>query len=189
MQYKSEKQKEALQKQANYLKEFNKLFSIKEELEIRNLYISGLSCNEIAKQFNCSKTPILRIIKDLPKRKAHDYSSHKSKNQYGENNPSWKGGIKSIYDRFRGLLRYWNWHNDVLVRDGNKCTNCNSIESLEVHHKTTLKTLVIQYSIENNKDIKDFTENDLLSDYFYSTDNGVTYCKKCHKDWHKIHGR
>lgn len=36
---------------------------------------------------------------------------------------------------------------------------------------------------------KDFTEKDLLSDHFYDLSNGITFCKKCHKDWHKSNGR
>lgn len=184
-----------LEHQRKYLQKFNdkfKIFKTEEDINIAiQLYNEGKTTKEIGKIFGCSKVPVEKVLKQsgIVFRKAHEYSSHRSKNQFGKNNPNWKGGIKSIYDRFRGLLRYWSWHNDILIRDENKCVNCNSIENLEVHHKTTLKTLVVRYSIEKNKDIKDFTENDLLSDYFYDIANGVTYCKKCHKDWHKIHGR
>jgi len=190
MEYKSEKQKLALQKQVRYLQELNKLFTLDQEKEIIELYKSGLSCNKIAKNFNCSKTPILRIIKNLPKRKPGEYSNHYSKTQgFGPDHHSWKGGYKSVYDRVRDLKSYWDWRYSVLNRDNNKCTKCNSTEKLHAHHINTLKKLITKYCETNNKLVANLTENDLNNNFFYNLDNGLTLCEPCHKDWHKVNGR
>lgn len=189
MIYKSEKQKKALQKQVKFLQEFNKLFTPVKEKQIKYLYKKGLSCNQIAKKYNCSKSPILRIIKNLPKRKATDYKNHKAYNQWGKNNSTWRGGVKSIYDRIRGLSKYWEWRNSIIKRDNNACIKCKSTKSLEVHHKTTLKFLVLNYCKEKNCKVENLIDKDLLSEYFYDINNGVTYCKKCHREYHKKNGR
>jgi len=189
MLYKSEKQKIALQKQVKYLQKFNRLFDKQQELEIKEFYISGLSCNQIADKYSCSKSPILRIIKNLPKRKSTDYKQHKCHNQYGKANPAWKGGIKSVYERIRDLKSYWDWRNSVLIRDNSICTNCEESNNLEVHHKITLKSLIINLCDTRNCLPKDLTFEDLNSDYFYNIDNGTTLCKSCHKRHHKINGR
>lgn len=192
MNYKSEKQKEALEKQGQYLQKFNqeaKKIKPEQEQEVIDLYISGKSSIELTKVFNCSKPTILKILKNTPKRKATDYTNHKSKNQFGENNPAWKGGIKSIYDQVRGLNSYWTWRYSVLDRDNNCCTRCSSEKDLHAHHMITLKSLINNYCLTNNKLIKELTETDLNNSYFYDINNGLTLCEICHKDWHKEHGR
>lgn len=180
-------QKRTLQK----YNEQNKLFKNRKEInEVIALYKSGLSSIEIAKKFECSKPTILKILKDTPKRKSTDYSHHHSKTQgCGKKHHSWKGGYKSIYDRFRDLTSYWNWRNAVLKRDESKCQNCNSTNTLEVHHKITIKMLIDSYCSTNKILPEDFTNKDLNNKYFYDIDNGLTLCKECHKEHHRLHGR
>lgn len=171
--------------------ENNKRFKTQEEIDlVIALYRQGMSSIQIAKKFNCSKPTILKILKFEKKRKSTDYSHHYSKVQgFGENHHSWKGGFKSIYDRIRDLKSYWDWRKAVLDRDGNICKNCAVEENLEVHHIKTLKILVQEYSNVNDIPIKDFTEEHLKSTHFYDINNGITYCKDCHRSWHKNNGR
>lgn len=161
------------------------MFTLEQIEQIKKLYFEGNSSRKIAKILNCSKFPILKVLKDIPKRKASEYKNHPCHNQFGKNNPNWKGGTKSVYDRIRALKEYWNWYHKILLRDNKICQNCGNTDNLQVHHKKTLKSLIMSYS----KPISDLTEIDLKSEYFYNIDNGITYCKKCHKDWHKINGR
>lgn len=192
MIYKSEKQYESLQKQGQYLQKFNqesKKIKPKQEQEIIVLYSQGLSAKEIGKRFNCSKNPILKILKNIPKRNSWNYPQHHSKNQFGEKNGSWKGGIKSIYERIRDLQDYWKWRKAVLTRDSNKCTKCNLTDKLHVHHIKTLKSLIIEYCDKNSKEINNLDYSDLTSEFFYNLNNGLTLCENCHKDWHKEYGR
>lgn len=193
MKYKSVMQKEALLKQGKYLQKFNKqneIFKTNEDKQkVIDLYLSGKSSVEISKMFKCSKPVILRILKNIPKRKVSDYSSHKCHNQYGKDNHAWKGGIKDIYSRFRDLKKYFEWRTSVLIRDNNKCTSCSSVNKLHSHHIKTLKTLILEYCSSRNKIIADLTKQDLLDPYFYNLDNGLTLCEDCHKKWHKENGR
>lgn len=165
------------------------MFTLEQKQNIKTLYLEGKSSREIAKIFNCSKFPILKILKDIPKRNASEYKQHPCNKQFGQNNPNWKGGAKSIYNRIRALSIYWKWHHFILNRDNYTCQNCTSKQNLEVHHIKTLKTLVKEYCKNKNILPINFTEQDLLSQHFYETDNGITFCKKCHKDWHNKNGR
>jgi hypothetical protein len=192
MQYKSEIQRQALQKQGRYLQSFNeqsKKVKGDDIQKVKDLYLSGVSTNQIAKLFGCSKNPVLKIIKNLPK---NDFTKYKHRNcykQFGPNNPHWKGGIKSIYDRIRGLKAYWDWHHKVLYRDSHKCASCSCINDLQIHHLKTLKSLILEYCRLNAKQIQDLTEQDLNNSFFYELSNGITLCEDCHKKWHKDHGR
>ena len=184
-----------IEHQRKYLQKFNeqaKIFKTQEdEQKVIDLYLSGKTTREIGNIFKTSKTAVSKVLKknNITFRKAHESSKHKSKNQFGENNPAWKGGLKSIYDRIRGLSAYWTWHHTILNRDQHICKNCGSFKNLEVHHIVTLKTLVLEYSNKYSILPKNFTEKDLLSDHFYDLSNGITFCKKCHKNWHKSNGR
>lgn len=192
MEYKSEKQKEALQKQGKYLQQYNqknKILSEKDVRLVRKLYIDGLSSIEIAEIYGCSKPVILKVIKDIPKRPIGSSPNHRSKHQSGENNTSWKGGIKSVYDRFRDLNEYWHWRKAVLNRDNNCCTECGSKNNLHSHHIKYLKQLISEYCNKVTKLPKDLIYEELTDPYFYDISNGRTLCEPCHKYWHKIHGR
>lgn len=179
--------KEHAKKTIQPINEKNKI--VLDKIEIENLYASGKSIQDIAIIYSCSTQPIKKILKYIPKRRAWDSPKHRSKNQYGKNNSSWKGGIKNIYDRFRDLTKYYNWRKEVLNRDGNKCTSCTDISKLHCHHIKTLKSLILEYCVTNNKEIKDLTREDLLNSFFYELANGITLCETCHKKWHKEHGR
>jgi len=166
-----------------------KFLTEKQEQKVIQLYKSGMSCNQIADKFSCSKTPILKTLKNISKNKYSIYKHHRCYNQFGKNNPSWKGGIKSIYERVRDLKSYWDWRTAVVERDNRCCTKCNSTTDLEVHHITTLKHLIHSYCTTNNKFISDLTENDLNNNYFYDIDNGVSLCNICHRQHHRNYGR
>ena len=168
----------------------NKILSLEEEQKVVDLYKSGLSSIQISKIYGCSKRVILRALKNIPKRKATEYSSHFSKNQgYGSKHHSWKGGYKDIYSKFRDLSKYYEWRNSVILRDGSKCTDCHSTKKLHAHHIKTLKSLINDFCRLNNLQINQLTYGHLNNEYFYNLSNGLTLCECCHKKWHKINGR
>ena len=168
-----------------------KIFKTKEDKnKVLTLYVKGLSCNEIAKMYNCSKSPVLGILKNVHKRKSRDYANHCSKNQgSGEKHHSWKGGYKSVYDRMRDLKVYWQWRNEVLNRDNKVCIKCESPDNIEIHHIIILKSLIDQYCEDNNKLVKELEYEDLTNNFFFDSNNGETLCKDCHREHHKIYGR
>ncbi len=64
----------------------------------------------------------------------------------------------------RITYKYRKWRKGILNRDSYTCQNCGSKENLEVHH------------------IKSFAEHE---EERYSTENGITLCRKCHMALHK----
>ena len=70
-------------------------------------------------------------------------------------------GTKYPQSELRKKRREYNtWHKLVFERDGNKCTNCGSVEKLEAHHI---------------KEVCNYPE------LIFDVDNGQTLCRECHK--------
>lgn len=81
----------------------------------------------------------------------------------------WKKYEYSIFKKptiQRGKL-HSAWSLMVKIRD-KKCMICDSTEALHAHH------------------IKSYKDHEELR---YDVNNGVTYCKDCHIQWHKENGR
>ena len=68
--------------------------------------------------------------------------------------------------RDRNSKRYRNWRNAVFLRDNYTCQGCGTKKDLQAHH-------IIPWSKCN--------DNDCLR---YSTENGITLCRKCHLEAH-----
>jgi 5-methylcytosine-specific restriction endonuclease McrA len=69
---------------------------------------------------------------------------------------------------YRGVTKSWQITRDnVLSRDGSRCTICGATDSLEVHHTIQVK------------DGGDVFDESIC----------VTLCKTCHKDQHSVAGR
>ena len=87
----------------------------------------------------------------------------------GSNNANWKGGITSESRKMRNSAKLQLWHKVCLQRDNLVCQKCSQCGGqLEVHH------------INN---FADFPELRLISE------NGITLCKGCHKEFHHIYGK
>jgi len=84
----------------------------------------------------------------------------------GEKHPKWRGGITKRSMVIRNSYAYRKWRTEVLKRDGFACQICSSVGGeLHSHH------------------IKHFAVN--LKERF-EVDNGITLCKRCHYDLHKM---
>lgn len=80
----------------------------------------------------------------------------------------WKGGITPENFAFRGKAKYMDWRKEVFTRDDYTCQKCNERGgNLHAHH------------------IKSFSQ---YSDLRLDIDNGITLCKKCHREFHKENG-
>jgi 5-methylcytosine-specific restriction endonuclease McrA len=86
----------------------------------------------------------------------------------GENHWNWRGGISNESKRIRRQIEYKIWRELVFERDDWTCQKCllRGVE-LNPHH-------IINFSedIEKRFDI----------------DNGVTLCRSCHYEFHKLYG-
>ena len=85
----------------------------------------------------------------------------------GENHSAWKGGITPINTQIRRSTEGRLWIYSVFVRDNFTCQKCGNKGSLNAHH------------IYN---FADFPELRM------AIDNGITFCKKCHKNFHSRFG-
>lgn len=65
----------------------------------------------------------------------------------------------------RLTYKYRKWRENVLIRDDYTCKHCGTKIELEVHH------------------IKKFSE---FEDERYEINNGVTLCKQCHMELHRL---
>jgi len=85
-----------------------------------------------------------------------------------EKSPVWKGGIRTKRTE-RITLEYKNWRNSVFKKDDYKCSNCNeNSTNLQAHHILSWR---------DNPDLR------------YIIENGITLCKTCHIEFHKIYGK
>ena len=86
-----------------------------------------------------------------------------SENQRGANHWHWQGGITEKKSRDNLYEGYKEWRRKVYKRDNFQCQVCDSNERLEAHH------------------IKPRSE---YPELILDIDNGITLCKKCHKEVH-----
>jgi hypothetical protein len=83
----------------------------------------------------------------------------------GENNPNWKGGVKTPNQVGRNNIEHNEWIKAVFKRDNYTCQKCNQVGwELNAHH------------------IKPWAKYKNLR---YVLSNGLTLCKKCHKEVHR----
>lgn len=87
----------------------------------------------------------------------------------GEKSYLWQGGITKENDKIRKNLEIKLWKKAVFERDNFTCQECKSQKSgnFNAHH------------------IKNFAEYPELRT---SIENGITFCKKCHKKFHDKYG-
>ena len=87
----------------------------------------------------------------------------------GENSYSWKGGITPENVKIRNSIQMKLWKESLLIRDNWTCQKCGQNGGkLESHHILNFSTYL---------------------DLRFDINNGITLCKKCHKEFHKIYSR
>lgn len=86
----------------------------------------------------------------------------------GKNHPRWKGGITTENQKIRHSIEYRFFIEGNFSRDNYTCQKCKIRGGkLCVHH------------------IQNFAE---VIELRTSIENGITFCKKCHQDFHKRYG-
>ncbi len=92
----------------------------------------------------------------------------KSINWSGAKNPNWKGGITDENKKIRNGIEIRLWRGAVFARDNWACQKCNIRGGkLHSHH------------------INNFAQYPELR---VALDNGITFCRICHKKFHKEYG-
>lgn len=109
----------------------------------------------------------------------------------GKDHSQWAGGVSSIKSIAHCSPKlYQEWRYPIFVRDGFKCTKCESIENLQVHHNDeSMASIVRKFVPKDTPEDLPFEEKRKLADQIiaYHIDNkisGVTLCEKCHGKLH-----
>lgn len=109
----------------------------------------------------------------------------------GHKATAWKGGKNSLNKRIKGALqRKYKWFHRVIDRDGN-CQHCNATTQLDAHHIRPLAPIIKELLTSKN-----FTTEFEKIDWLilqpkianHNLTNGLTLCRKCHKNVHKNWG-
>ena len=92
------------------------------------------------------------------------------KAQKGEKHWNWQGGITPVNLKIRNSIEGKLWQDSVLSKDNFACQKCGEkrIRNLTAHH------------------FQNFSQYIELRT---SIGNGITLCRKCHQEFHKIYGR
>jgi len=98
--------------------------------------------------------------------------------QKGDKCYSWKGGITPLNHAIRNSKKYADWRTQVFGRDNFTCQECKARGVwIEAHHEKSFAEI-----IKDNR-IKTIGDADSC-DELWSISNGITLCKKCHKQLH-----
>lgn len=87
----------------------------------------------------------------------------------GEEHHNWKGGISTEYQRTRATKQFKDFLKTVRERDNHQCQKCGVSKSrMHVHHIKPVR---------------------FYPELICEPDNGVLLCPKCHREFHKLHGK
>ena len=93
------------------------------------------------------------------------FSEHAKIKYLSENNPNWKGGVKTINQIGRYSKDYNTWVKKTLEKHLYTCQKCFCVGGeLHAHH---------------------FYPWAKYKEYRYDLNNGITLCKPCHRNVHK----
>ena len=103
-----------------------------------------------------------------------------SKFVIGVNSYGWKGGVSSVNNKIRSLVKYSNWVKSVFKRDGFTCQKCGDKKggNLNAHHRKQVSDIIKEYNLKEMIDV-------LRCKELWDLNNGITLCEKCHQELHK----
>lgn len=101
-----------------------------------------------------------------------------------EKHPMWKGGITKLNKHIRGNSSEENrtWREGVFARDNHTCQLCTDDGYIEAHHIKPFAKILEEYQLKTK-------EEALRCNELWDIENGITFCKKCHRIAHSTEGR
>lgn len=94
----------------------------------------------------------------------------------------WKDSVRAVEHArisqvcldIRKLPKYQTWRDQVFEKWGYFCEHCGNTESLEIHHRKSLYSIVKRYTITD-------TYIAIECDALWNVNNGTVLCKLCHE--------
>jgi len=167
------------------LRVFHKTDNITDD-EIIDLYENKkMSTYEISKHFN--KSPYFA-------RQRLWQISYPMRDNAGENNGSWKGGITTLHSRIRTCKKMETWKVNCLRRDDYQCQISGSPDDVQVHHYPITFAEIFDNFLRKYPDLSPINDCDKLlelsqnHDPFWDINNGITISKEEHKKLHNPKG-
>lgn len=101
---------------------------------------------------------------------------------HGEYHRSWKGGVTPLMKKIRKSPKCKNWKKEVFKKNNYICLKCNLRGgNKNAHHIKGFAKIIEENNITTFKQALNCQE-------LWSVDNGITFCDKCHKTFHRIYG-
>lgn len=115
----------------------------------------------------------------------------------GENNTNYSNGCSKTRENLRKALKPWK--KEILKLYDNQCPITHTSEEVEVHHLTSMATIIKRAERKTGIKLKDFlNEYDDYEDYYRlkkcileenNKCNAIAISKKIHRDFHKKYGQ
>jgi len=109
----------------------------------------------------------------------------------GEKATAWKGGKLSLTKRVKSALqRKYSWFHRVMDRDECTCQYCGKQKRLDANHIEPIANIIKELLADKN-----LTESEKMDWLIVQPEivdneliNGITLCRKCHREIHKNWG-
>ncbi len=138
-------------------------------------------------EVNCTECGKIKKVKQYRLSQTYHYCSKecmkKHKSTFTKDKAyNWQGGVNKLQNSIRKLTALKEWTQNIFERDLFTCQKClKGSNKLEAHHLIGVSQIIKMNKI---KDINDANKCVMLFDL----NNGVTMCKKCHREFHKLFG-
>lgn len=98
----------------------------------------------------------------------------------GNKHWAWKGGISTLISKIRSNFKYRQWRSDIFTKNDFTCQECGQRGgSLNAHHIKRISSILQYYEIAT-------LEEALGCEELWNINNGITFCKECHKKLHRL---
>lgn len=98
-----------------------------------------------------------------------------TRERFGKNSSNWRGGFTLLNHLIRNLDIYKEWEQWIKERDNYTCQKCGQYSGiLHSHHIKQFTDIMKENNITTS-------EEAIMCKELWDLNNGIAYCKKCHK--------